>query len=153
MATFTASALQVGVKAVHTGVNVVGCRFATTVTMTAASIVKLVRVPNGATIVDWMFYGDDAAANQTVKIGTSNTPSGIAAAFSLSQSASAEASPSSFRAVMGTLLPVRISLSDDVMPKEVWIQMIISIAASESADYRFTLFYTMDDLTGINTIR
>ncbi len=153
MATFTASALQSGVKAVHTGLNVVGCRFTTSGTMTAASIVKLVKVPNGATIVDWMFYGDDAAANQTVKIGTSNTPSGIAAVFSLSVSASSDVSPSSFRAVMGTLLPVRISLSDDVMPKEVYVEMIIAIAASASADYRFVLFYTMDDLTGINTIR
>ena len=109
MATFTASARQSSViKAPHTGVQAINARWSICGTGTASSVVLLVRVPNGATILDYMLYADSAGANQTVQVGTSATPSGLGAAVSLTAG-------TTHRGLNGltALLPYRVSLSDD----------------------------------------
>lgn len=147
MATVTASQHASSVKRLHTGVQVVGCHFVTASTLTAASVVKLVKVPNGATIVGWSFNGADAAAAaQVIDIGTSNSPSALG---SFSISAAAAHSHLDHLA----LIPTRIFLSDDAQPSEVWIEAKIAVAASASADYRFQLFYVNDGMRGTQGIR
>lgn len=146
MSTVTASQLASGAKAVHTGVQVVGGVVSLSVTATAASVFLLAKVPNGATIVGWTFYGDDNAANQVIDIGTSASPSALGS-FSLSTSAHHSSNQHL------NLVPARVSLSDDPGDASVWIQAKNAVAVSASADFRFQLFYTMDGLKGNVKIR
>lgn len=143
MSTLTAT-VQFAPPSPHTGVQVVHSRLLTTSTATASSVILFGLVPNGCTIVDWIFYGDDASAGGTIKIGTSASESVIASDLSLCAEGQ--------RAQLDKL-PVRISLSDDVEPRSVMIQGILAATTSESADYRFELFYTMDGLPGRITSR
>lgn len=173
MATFTASQLNSNTKAVHTGVIVAGSALSLSVTGTASSIILLSKVPSGATLLDWWMRIHTGGASQTVKLGTSASPSGIMSITTLSQTYSTSLSGQAivptpygvfnqgwFRAPGGTagattndLMPVRISLSDDAQPREVWIQATLGVAISASAFLTWTLFYTMDGLTGHTTIR
>ena len=90
MSTFTASLqFSPNLKAVHTGVLAMGSRTSICATGTASSVILLGNVPDGATLLDWWAHIITAGTAQTVKIGTSNTPSGIAAAFSLTLTISA----------------------------------------------------------------
>lgn len=143
MSTLTAT-VQFASPAPHTGVQVVHSRAVTAVTLTASSVILFGTVPNGCTIVDWIFYGDDASAGGTIKLGTSASESVIASDLSLCAEGQ--------RAQLDKL-PVRISLSDDVEPRVVMIQGILAAAISASADYRLELFYTMDGLPGRVTSR
>lgn len=154
MATLTAT-LQYATtpKAVHTGVLHTGARAQTGSTLTASSVILLCDLPDGATVLDWWAFIDGAGANQVVQIGTSNTPSGIASAFSLSGVTAGAVGAGGFRAPFGDLLPVRISLSDDVEPAQVNVQAKLGAAISASIVLNFNLFYTMDGTPGANTIR
>ena len=172
MSTVTMSQLASNVKAVHTGVIVNGGHLAQAATLTASSIILLSKVPSGATLVDWILRLHTGGLSQTVKLGTSASPSGIMAITTLSQTYSlsvgtAESinfygdndrgylrSPGGPKAgVANLLMPVRISLSDDVQPSEIWVQATLGVAISASADLTWTLFYTMDGMAGHTTIR
>jgi len=166
MATYTASLLESNVKAVHTGVIAVGAHSNPSLTGTAGSIILLNTVPHGATLLDWWAHiSTGAATAQTIKLGTSNTPSGIASLFSLTQTFSLSAGTAevvlvagifnaqNYRAGMDDLMPVKISLSDDVQPSSVQLRATIGAAISASALFTWTLFYTMDGLAGHTTIR
>jgi len=168
MSTFTASLqFSPNLKAVHTGIVAVGSRTSICATGTAASVLLLGNVPNGATLVDWWAHIITAGADQTVQIGTSNSPSGIAALFSLTQCFSLSPSAggptllrivgatnsNDYRAPQGDRLPVRISLSDDVQPTQVMVQAVLGTAISASALFSWMLFYTMDGTVGNTTIR
>ena len=130
----------------------------TSATGAANSVFLVGRVPNGATIVDWHLHiTTGSTTNQTIKIGTSNSPSGIASAFSLSTSNSGSVPVNvtlqDHRAPKGDRLPVRISLSDDLQPADVMIQVLVTADICATAFLSFTLFYTMDGLLGRRTIR
>ena len=169
MATFTASQLASNVKAVHTGLVIVGAALSTCASGTASSVILLSRVPHGATLVDFWLRLHSGGASQTVKIGTSASPSGIMSITTLSLTLSeSETYPPFYgvfnqgwiRAPGGTtggtgndFMPVRISLSDDVQPAEVWVQAELGINISNSLFLTWCLFYTMDGLTGHTTIR
>ena len=164
MSTFTASLLfSPALKATHTGLCVMGSRTSICATGTAASVILLGNVPDGATLVDWWARIATAGTAQTVQIGTSATPSGIAAAFSLTLTISASTQNyllagamglNGYRAeIGGDRMPVRISLSDDVQPAQVMVQAEFGVAISASAIFTFVLFYTMDGTAGIATIR
>ena len=138
MSTHTASQLVTGsVKAPHTG--------------TAGSTVLLCRVPNGATILDWFFWGTTGGTDQAVIIGTSQTPSALSPTISIS------ATPTN--RPLANLLPVTISISDDVTlqggagPNEVWIQAQYAITFGGTLQANFRLFYTMDGTGAIRKIR
>jgi len=172
MSTFTASQLTSNAKATHTGVNVVGSALSLSVTGTASSVILLSRVPTGATLVDWILRIHTGGADQTVKLGTSASPSGIMSITTLTQTYSlsvgtteeiniyGDSNRGYLRAPGGTsggtgndFMPVRISLSDDVQPASVWIQATLGVAISASAYFTWTLFYTMDGMRGHTTIR
>lgn len=174
MTTFTASFLSQNVNTNPTGVQVMSSVInEVSVTGTAGSVFLLGRIPNGATIVDWHMYVTTGGNQQQIEIGTSATPCGIASAFSLSatftaklaahnSSTSASLTALDFpntkeftdhRAPKGDRLPVRISLSDDVIPQSVMLQARNIIAISATAAMTFSVFYTMDGLTGRRKIR
>lgn len=163
MATVTASLIGPSVKAVHTGIVCTGAALAQRTTLTASSVILLNTIPNGATLVDWWFRYTDGAADQGLEIGTSNSPSGIMAMTTLTITISMSglatevrlAGPfNSYRCAMGgDLMPVRISLSDDVQPASVQLRMTLRAGISASADLTWMLFYTMDGLPGHTTIR
>jgi len=163
MSTFTASLLNANVKATHTGIIPVGAHVSVSATGTASSVVLLNFVPSGATLVDWWYRYQSGAAEQSIEIGTSASPSGIQAMTSLSLTLSHSGSiqviagtfgRSYYRAPMGgDLMPVRISLSDDVQPATARIQMVLRTAISASLVLTWMLFYTMDGLAGRSTIR
>ncbi len=166
MASFTASLLSANIKAVHTGIVAVGGATSNSATTTASSVVLLSKVPHGATLVDWWFRFQSGAADAGAEIGTSNSPSGIMAMTTLSLTLSHSGTiiagtpiggtfnRNYYRAPMGgDLMPVRISLSDDVQPAEVWVKMTFRTALSESMALTWMLFYTTDGLKGHTTIR
>ena len=169
MSTFTASQLSSNVKAVHTGVIVTASALSLTVTGTASSVLLLSRVPNGATLVDFIMRFQSGGLQQTLKFGTSASPSGIMALTTLtitySESGNVFAdygiggqgwvrSPGGLRnGTANDLMPVHISLSDSLDVPWVWVQATVGVAISASAFFSWTLFYTMDGMRGHTTIR
>jgi len=164
MSTVTASFFNANVKATHTGINVIGSHTSRSATMTASSVVILNYVPDGATLVDWWFRYQSGAADAGAEIGTSASPSGIMAMTTLTltlthSGSTAGGLPGTFgrnyyRAPMGgDLMPVHVSLSDDVQPATVALRMTLRTATSESLALTWMLFYTMDGLGGRTTIR
>lgn len=161
---FTLSQFAPNVKATHTGITTAGGAASISATISPSSIIHFCQVPNGATLVDfWVKFGGQAIDTQTMQIGTSQTPSGIMAATTLSLTFCASASAptilgihnqSWLRAPGGSdLLPVRISLSDDAQPSSIWVQGRLSKTVSGSFYITFLLFYTMDGLIGHTSIR
>lgn len=173
-ATLTFSQFSENLKAVHTGMIFAGGALSRSATVCASSVLNMVKVPDGATLLDFWARIHTGGASQTFEIGTSQTPSGIMAVTTLSvtfcYSATAEnlvLSPTDY-GVMGQgwircpggtrgsafdLMPTRISLSDDVQPASVWIQGRVGADCSDSAFFTFCLFYTMDGTIGHTTIR
>ena len=171
----TFSQLSAAGKSVHTGVNVIGGALSVSATVCPSTILHMVPVLNGATLLDFKLRIATGGADQTIQIGTSQTPSGIMSLTTLSQSYSTSLSgqlvvPTTYgifnqgwiQGFGGTtglktgvtdLLPVRISLSDDVSPARIWVQGRVGVACSASAFFTFILFYTMDGLAGHTTIR
>ena len=161
MANFTASQAMTPSGA-HTGMQVNSGTFTLSATAAAASVLYLCQVPNGATIVDWALYSDEIkiGVGQVLDLGTSACLSGLAAGFSISDSASS----SGVRPVgawfpdgRDALLPVRVSLSDDqAIDQNVWLTLKFTAApimSLSTAIIRFNVFYTMNGMAGKSKIR
>lgn len=160
MATFTASQFRSVVAAPHIGTVWTGGAVSPAVTGTASSVVLLCEVPQHATIVDWWLYIQTGGVDQTVQLGTSASPSGICPAFSLCQSISVTflvhsniRAPGPGTQALAVRMPVRISLSDDVVPAKVWVQAELGSAISASASIVFMLAYNMERAFARTTIR
>lgn len=171
MTTFTGSQLRSTVPATHVGINVAGGHAVLGATATAGSVILMSNLPHGSTLVDfWLRYeNEDASGQAVIELGTSATPSGImpvtTLTFSWSQSASISVDIDvkipfhTIRAPGGAhgggsphLMPVHISLSDDLQPSQVMVQAELNSTISASALLSWCLFYTMD-LPGHTTIR
>jgi|TARA_Y100000310_G_scaffold298531_1_gene332541 hypothetical protein len=151
MATFTASIRAGNVaRSVHTGVIAAHGRVTISATGTAASKVLLVRLPDGAVVLDYLLYSSTtAAADQTIELGFSATPSALLAVHSLSASGSQEVSLLSIDGTRGQqslLLPYRLSMSDSAQPHWDWVIATYGAAISASALVSLTLFYTMENV-------
>ena len=174
MATFTMSQISSGTKQVHTGVQCAASALSLTVTAAASSIFRLTKVTTGVTLLDFWLKINTKSATMSMKIGTSDSPSGIMAVTTLCQTYSQSASISIdlpiifngdndrgyIRAPGGTtggagndLMPVHISLSDDLNPSEVWIDLKLGTDICQSAVLTWCLFYTYDGMPGHTTIR
>lgn len=144
MATFTANSVKTGlpveIKELHSGLQAQTVAWTISTTATLSSIVKLVRVPNGTTIVDWMFHGAGQDIGQTAVIGFSDSPSALMAAYSLTNGATRSVLDSA-----GGLLPYVNSMSDDANPLFRWVQLKY-VAGSMSGTHtgKFTLFFQND---------
>ena len=179
-ATVTFSQFQPTVNAIHTGVNCTGGHLSRSVTLSPSGRLKMVQVPNQAVLVDFWLRTQNAADDdqQTWQIGTSATRSGIMSVTTVTQTYSFSASISldvltlqivgdanhgTIRAPGGTrgditgvltdLMPVKISLSDDAQPQNIWVIGTLGGGISVSAFFTFMLFYTNNGMTGRTTIR
>ena len=143
MATFTASQNQSEVRAIHTGVNVVRARADIATRGTASSVVLLVKVPNKAVIVDYMWYVDDGGAQHLgpglrQSRGRQHVDPELAAQ----------------RAVVDGRYP-RQRIEPDAAVSHLALGRCgaavdlgcghLCVAISASAHYKFTLFYTMGE--------
>ena len=144
MATFTASQNESEVRATHIGVNVVLARADIATTGTASSVVLLVKVPNKAVIVDYMWCVDDGGADNTWDLGFANPAAGSTLTQSSLRSALSSTAGTHVNGSNPTL-PYRISLSDDAVQQWIWVAATCAVAISASAHHKFTLFYTMGE--------
>ena len=176
-ATNTFSQLAPVLKAVHTGLIAVGGHLSVAVTLSPSGRLKMVELPHNATITDFWLRIQGAADDdqQNFQMGTSATRSGIMAITTLTATYTFSASisldvvtldllptpkvihaPGGTRgAVDGTtdLMPVHISLSDDVSPRKVWVIGTLGAGVSASAFMTLMMVYTMDGMRGRTTIR
>ena len=165
MATWTASLFRTPIQALHAGPNILSGHLTLCETGTASSVVILGSLPHGATLVDWWVRLRTGAADQGFELGTSNSPSGIAAMVTASITISMSGlatevilaglhSQFYYRAPHGgDLMPVKISLSDDAIPAPTPIWLRLRAAISASLQLTYALFYTMDGMLGHTTIR
>lgn len=176
-ATNTFSQFSPVLKAVHTGVIATGGHLSVAVTLSPSGRLKMVELPHNATITDFWLRIQCAADDdqQNFQMGTSATRSGImsittlTATYTFSASISLDVltlnlhrTPNQIQAPGGTrgavdgttdLMPVHISLSDDVSPRKVWIIGTLGAGVSASAFLTAMFLYTMDGMVGRTTIR
>ena len=175
--TNTFSQFSPAIKAVHTGLIATGGHLSVAATLSPSGRLKMVELPHHATITGFWLRIQGAADDdqQNFQMGTSATRSGIMAITTLTATYTFSASialdivtldllptPKVIRAPGGTrgaagattdLMPVRISLSDDVSPKRVWVIGTLGAGVSASAFMTLMMVYTMDGLVGRTTIR
>lgn len=131
------------VKAVHVGDQSILVESSFSATLTASSIIKLVQLPNGAQLEDFMWSGGPGDGSGTFVVGTSASPSCVLTATSFSALANG-------RGVMGaSVLPYRVSLSDDAQPLTQWVQLKVkAVGTSYSAGggkFKARLTYRLDE--------
>jgi hypothetical protein len=153
MATFTASEIN-ALKRNHAGINMVRSRIGiASGSLTTSDVVLMVRVPNGATVIDWWVSGGiaidggtgtwklgvqgshtdgisgNALSDDTLFAALSLTASGIARAgvamnYSISSTWTASAGGSAeAKSARPGLMPFKISVSDGAIPQWVWLQL------------------------------
>jgi len=163
MATFTASEIN-ALKAVHVGENVVYSRFEDSVTV--SEIVLLARIPNGAIIDEWRLTGGTAVdgATGTWKIGfyptvvdhyTGNSLSDVGLHATASLTASGlvgsnivtySVSASIMVATRAVAVPIKVSMSDDVVPQYTWIgAKLASASGTATTNMQFMVKYRVDE--------
>lgn len=139
------------VRANHTGIHMaVGSVSNDSTTKTASSVFLLCRVPHGATIVDYIFIADDAAADQTYQIGLVIPEGSTSGSATLSKSAlSSDRSISLETNIRGlpSKLPVTVDVPDAALPQWAWVVAVNKLATSASQSLKIIVFYTMEDST------
>ena len=146
MSTFTASELTSTVRELHTGVIAKSSRLTLAVTGTASSVVLLAKVPDQATIIDFIFYVDDGGADDTWKLGL-QLPEG-SASTTVTESALMTETASTLGPTLrpiGGKLPYKVSISDTCVQRWAWVQAVNTVAISATATMAFTLIYQMDE--------
>lgn len=180
-ATVTFSQLQSApAPLVHTGVNVAACHLSRSVTLSPSGRLKMLQLPNQSVIVDFWLRTQNAADDdqQTWQLGTSATRSGIMSVTTVTQTYSFSASncidvltlqiigdanngviraPGGTRkdvtGVLTDLMPVKISISDDAIPQNIWVIGTLGGGISVSAFFTMVMFYTNNGMAGRTTIR
>lgn len=152
MATFTASELTSVVRVNEKGLQGKSSRLTVAVTGTASSVFYLAKVPHGATITDFLFFVDDAGADNTWKLGLQlpHAEAGGSNTFTVTESALLTETAATLAPTLrpaGGKLPYRVSISDNVIQRWAWVQATAVVAISASADIRFTVVYQMDEPT------
>ena len=165
-ATLTFSQFRSVPAKLHTGVQWTGGN-TETAPSSASSVLNICQVPNGAVILGGWLAVRTGGDNNTIQVGTSNTPSAIlsittlTSTYSLSVGTTEEINfinknitlPGGTTGSIPDLLPAKISLSDDASPASVWIQGRMGAAHSSSALITMVLFYSTDGTPGRKTIR
>lgn len=145
MATFTASEITSVLKQGHTGVIAkTGNLTGVCATGTASSVFYFVKVPMGATIVDWMWSGEDDAADQTMKLGLRLPISDTWTVTESILSGDLSFTGGQSHRATNVKLPVKVTLTDNHVNNYAWVQAVAASAISASASHKFTVFYTMD---------
>jgi len=152
--TFTASEWSNQPRQMPTGVIAKSAVFTLSAAASASSIFLLCKIPDRATILDFVFYVNDAGGSGTANQSTNNTwqlglskPEGSASnttTYSAIAPAQANAIGGSVLRPIGVALPLLLSLSDEVPQRWAWITASPSLNPSASAVMKFTVKYTMD---------
>jgi hypothetical protein len=171
MATFTASEIN-ALKRNHAGINMVRSRIGiASGSLTTSDVVLMVRVPSGATVIDWWVNGGigidggtgtwklgvqgshtdaisgNALSDDTLYAAMSLTTSGIfRAGVAFNYSVSATVTNSVAQATVNSarpgLMPFKISLSDGAMPQWVWLQLTNSSGSTTATcSLQMTVLY------------
>lgn len=143
--TFTASEWSAMPKEMPSGVLAKTATFTLSVTATASSIFLLMKLPDQAVILDFMFFIESGGANGTWELGL-QLPEG-SASTTLTQSAISAAQSDSASALLrpiGVNLPLTVSISSECPNRWAWVTAVNAVACSASAVMRMTVFYTMD---------
>jgi len=145
MATFTASEWSSQPREMPSGVLAKTATYTLSGTATASSVFLLVKIPDQAVIVDYMFFVESGGADNTWDLGlqlpegsSSTTATQSALSTAISDSASVLARPT------GVLLPVTVSISSECLQRWAWVTAVTKVACSATAVMRMTVFYTMD---------
>ncbi len=127
MATFTATEIN-PLKGVHAGTNFVRSRY--TGSLTVSEVLLLAKIPNKATVFDWVLSGGSvgSASTGTWKIGVQGTVVDSIRGYTLTEdSLHAGVSITASGAARGTtLLPFKVSLSDDAVNQFIWLTAMYS---------------------------
>jgi len=156
MSTFTASELTSTDKSIHVGLISKSAVVTSSATGTASSVFKLCKIPNGATIVDYVWWVDDGGATQTYKLGV-RYPEG-SSSYTVTESAlhGEIGWTSTNSSLSGVVVPVNRIFPDSKLPYKFsfsqgngretygWIEAVAVTAISASAVHKFTAIYTMD---------
>lgn len=143
VATLTASSQTATPKAFHSGLTSARCTFTlnasgATGSTTASDVILLVKVPNGAVIVDGFISGFGGSAAHIVKVGTAADDDALTAAATLS----ATVQRNDFD---GGSMPFKVSLSDDVVPQWTWVKAeTVSVGSStQTVSIQAVVIYEM----------
>ena len=145
--TFTASENTPVVKEMPAGVLSKSCTLTLSTTATASSIMLLLKVPDQATILDFMFFIESGGANGTWSLGLQLPEGSTSGSWTLTRSAISppQSDSASFLArPIGINLPLTVSISTEQLQRWAWVTAINAVAVSASAIMRCTVFYTMD---------
>lgn len=115
MATVTGSFATANPRLAYEGVTTARGQYtANGVTVSVSDTILMVKVPNGATIIDGYISGTAGSGGIVFEIGVAGTDNNLAAALTLSATAQL------VRFNAGGL-PVKVSLSDDAVPQWSWV--------------------------------
>ena len=137
MATVTGTFATATPRLSHEGVTVARGQYtAGGVTVSVSDTILMVKVPNGATIIDGYIGGTAGSGAIVFEIGVAGTDNNLASALTLS----ATAQVARFNAGG---LPVKVSLSDDAVPQWTWVMATVaSGSACTTASINLVVSYT-----------
>lgn len=136
MATVTGSFATATPRLSYEGVTVARGQYtAGGVTASVSDTILLVKVPNGATIIDGYLTGTTGSDSLIFEVGVAGTDNNLAAGLTLS----ATAQLARFNAGG---LPVKVSLSDDAVPQWAWVfATVASGSATATASINLVVKY------------
>lgn len=128
----------------HSGGGNLACQtvhYSLTADASAGDTFQMIKIPNGATIVDLMFEGNSSDAF-TYTVGDGVDPDRFIASASISAAASRGV-------VVAAALPYRYSLSANADPQHDTIDVVLTaVTATVALDFQLTVFYLMDGQVG-----
>lgn len=143
LSTYTASSQTATPKAIHAGITVARATFTlnAAASTTISDVVKLIKIPNHATIIDGYLTGTHPGAATVLKVGTAADDDCGTAAATLS----ATTQKNDFD---NDALPFKVSISDDVNPQWTWLQaeIVTNTSSSLTMSIKCVVLYTMDDI-------
>jgi hypothetical protein len=137
MATVTGTFANASPRLSYEGMTVARGQYtANGVTVSVSDTILMVKVPNGATIIDGYISGTAGSGAIVFEIGVAGTDNNLAAALTLSATAQ-----------LGRFnnggLPYKVSLSDDAVPQWSWVTATVaSGSACTTASINLVVKYT-----------
>jgi hypothetical protein len=142
LSTLTSSLAVAGVqpRAVHAGVNVQTVQLVGS-SRTLSDIIKLMKIPNGATVIDVYGMADTGEGQIVFKLGTNSSETAFG-----THTISATANPASFAPFRDDAVkPYKVSLSDDAVPQHEYLEATVSSGSwTTSFTIVCTVLYTME---------
>lgn len=138
MATFTSTACASGVmpRAIHAGVNSVSAAHTVSGSLSAGDVIQMVKIPNGATILDIVLRTAITPAQITLSVGDG----GSTGRYVLT------ATHTSTVYHANTGVPYTYDISDDAAVQYDTVDVKVSTASgSGNSSFYMTVLYTMDD--------